>query len=137
MPPTTTTTPHVVLYRALATKVAKSAGAKFTEPFHDLLDAELEARVHGELHDRSWRLKREFLGYKGDAAGRAAVLDAYRWQALVSTLTLYLHGLCCDLELDAAPKQLASRYIRKRLLLLKDMLPPPKGIALFPEELPL
>jgi hypothetical protein len=30
---------------------------------------------------------------------------------------------------------LASRYIRRRLLLLRELLPPPEGFALFPEDL--
>jgi len=54
---------------------------------------------------------------------------------LTDTLTLYLHGLCCDIDIEAGPRQLASRPLRKRLVLLREVLPPPKGIALFPEEI--
>lgn len=127
---------HILLYRTLADKLIDLAGAEFAQPFYDLLDSELDARAHGEIHERAWRFKQELLSYKGERDGKLASLTQYRRQALEDTLTLYLHGLCCDLELEPGPKQLASKLIRKRLLLLKDKLPPPEGVALFPEELP-
>jgi hypothetical protein len=52
------------------------------------------------------------------------------------TLVLYLHGLCCDIDVESGPRQLASRFVRRRLERLRDLLPPPAGVALFPEELP-
>lgn len=127
---------HILLYRTIAGKIIALAGEEFSEPFNALVDSELGVRAHGEVHEKAWRFKQELLSYKGDRASRLAALAKYRTQALEDTLTLYLHGLCCDLELESGPKQLASRYIRKRLLLLKDQLPPPQGVALFPEELP-
>ncbi len=127
---------HILLYRTLAQKLVDLAGDNFAEPFYDLIDSELGARTHGEVHEKAWRFKQELLSFKGDRPARLAMQAKYRKQALEDTLTLYLHGLCCDLELEAGPKQLASKYIRKRLLLLKAQLPPPEGVALFPEELP-
>ena len=56
-------------------------------------------------------------------------------QSFVDTLTLYLHGICCDIDVDTGPRQLPSRYLRKRLVLLEEVYPPPKGYAVFPEEL--
>ena len=58
----------------------------------------------------------------------------YVKQAFVDTLTLYLHGICCDIDVDTGPRQLPSRYLRKRLQTLRDMFPPPEGYAVFPEE---
>jgi hypothetical protein len=55
---------------------------------------------------------------------------------MIDTLTLYLHGLCCDLDVDAGPRQLPSRFLRRRLELLQGMFPPPAGIAVFPEDIP-
>ena len=126
---------HILLYRTLAGKLIDRAGPELAQPFYDQVDSELDARAHGEVHELAWRCKQDLLSYSGDRAGRLAALADYRRQALEDTLTLYLHGLCCDLELEPGPKQLASKYIRKRLLLLKDQLPPPDGVALFPEEL--
>ena len=50
-------------------------------------------------------------------------------------MTLYLHGICCDLDVETGPRQLASRHLRKRLELLEREFPPPSGYAVFPEDL--
>lgn len=126
---------HILLYRCLAKRIVEDAGDEFTAPFNALLHAELEAKAHGEVHEGSWQLKRELLSRPRDAEDRPSLLSQYRAQALEDTLTLYLHGLCCDIDVEAGPKQLASKYMRERLLLLKEQLPPPEGVALFPEDL--
>ena len=59
----------------------------------------------------------------------------YARQAYVDTLTLYLHGLCCDIDVEAGPRQIPSRNLRKRLALLEDAFPPPEGYAVFPEQI--
>lgn len=127
---------HVLLYRNLAEKVISSAGDEFTASFYSMVNGELSHRARGEVYETAWRLKKELLSYQGAATGKAEILARYQRQALEDTLTLYLHGLCCDIDVDAGPKQLPSKLIRNRLQLLKEQLPPPEGIALFPEELP-
>lgn len=127
---------HILLYRSLADKIISVAGDGFCEPFYDMIDSELSRQTRGEVLETSWRLKNDLLSYSGDSEGRADVLERYRRQALEDTLMLYLHGLCCDIHLDEGPMQLPSRLIRNRLNLLRSQLPPPKGVALFPEELP-
>jgi hypothetical protein len=67
------------------------------------------------------------------APGKAVVL--YAQTSFIDTLTLYLHGICCDIDVEPGPRQLPSRHLRKRLKLLQQMLPAPKGYAVFPEEL--
>lgn len=126
---------HILLYRCLAKRIVEDAGEEFTAPFNALLHAELESKAHGEVHEGSWQLKRELLSRQWDAEDRPSLLSQYRAQALEDTLTLYLHGLCCDIDIEAGPKQLASQHMRKRLLLLKEQLPPPDGVTLFPEDL--
>jgi len=59
----------------------------------------------------------------------------YSRQSFVDTLTLYLHGICCDIDVDTGPRQLPSRYLRKRLLVLQELFPAPQGYAVFPEQL--
>jgi hypothetical protein len=59
----------------------------------------------------------------------------YTRQSFSDTLTLYLHGLCCDIDVEPGPRQLASRYLRKRLEVLRQLYPPPDNYSLFPEEL--
>ena len=127
---------HVLLYRNLADKIITLAGEEFSEPFYAMVNSELSKHVRGEVFENAWQLKKEVLCYQGDSKGRAKILARYQRQALEDTLTLYLHGLCCDIDVDAGPKQLPSKLIRARLMLLRSQLPPPKGIALFPEELP-
>ena len=51
------------------------------------------------------------------------------------TLTLYLHGLCCDIDVEPGPRQIASRHLRKRLEYMRSQFAPPDGYAVFPEEL--
>lgn len=121
---------HILLYRGLARLVVERDEGLLT-PFDALVDAEINAKAHGEIDEAAWRLKNEI----AKVGSEAPAWGAYVLQALEDTLTLYLHGLCCDIDLEAGPKQLASKHIRKRLLLLKEHLPPPEGIALFPEEL--
>jgi hypothetical protein len=47
---------------------------------------------------------------------------------------LYLHGICCDIDVETGPRQIASRYLRLRLQLLESLFPPPAGYRVFPEE---
>ena len=127
---------HDVLFGALAEQLVSSSDAAFAAPFHKLVTAELRNRVHGEVGDIAWDLKKNLLGLKSEDRERSELLKSYLNQALRETVALYLHGLCCDIDLRANPKQLASKYIRKRLLVIKDQLPPPAGVGLFPSDLP-
>lgn len=126
---------HVLFYQALASRIIEHADGQLTEMFNLLLDTELKKNARGEVNEFAWLCKKDLLALAADAEERQRCLEAYRAAALADTLALYLHGLCCDIDLDNGPKQLASRYIRLRLHLLKDFLPPPKGVALFPDEL--
>ena len=58
----------------------------------------------------------------------------YFRQAFEDTATLYLHGLCCDIDVETGPRQLPTRYLRKRLELLRQLFPPPTG---FPRISPI
>jgi hypothetical protein len=77
---------------------------------------------------------RRSAGGRGGARGGKAFRD-YARQSFIDTLTLYLHGICCDIDVDTGPRQLPSRYLRRRLLALEELFPPPKGYAVFPEQL--
>ena len=59
----------------------------------------------------------------------------YARQAFEDTLTLYLHGACCDIDVETGPRQMPSRYLRRRLELLIALFPPPEGYAVLPEQL--
>jgi hypothetical protein len=126
---------HYGFFHALAALVAEHMRGESRRRFEDLLREELTGQVHGEIDEKSWRLKEKVVQRRIDHHGRSKSLQEYFQQALIDTLTLYLHGLCCDIDIEAGPRQLASRYIRRRLLLLRELLPPPEGFALFPEDL--
>ena len=69
-------------------------------------------------------------------AGRASAgFRDYARQSFIDTLTLYLHGICCDIDVDTGPRQLPSRYLRRRLLALEELFPPPESYAVFPDQL--
>jgi len=98
-----------------------------------VLRDELSADVHGEVDEPSWRLKQAMRRSQNVRNGKA--FREYARQSFADTLTLYLHGICCDIDVDTGPRQLPSRYLRKRLLLLEELFAPPPGYAVFPEQL--
>lgn len=125
---------HILFYQALAARIVEGSGGEIQAVFNIVLDTELRRNAHGEINEYSWLRKKDLLSLAADAEDRQKYLDEYRSAALADTLTLYLHGLCCDIDLNNGPKQLASKHIRMRLGVLKDLLPPPKGVPLFPDD---
>jgi hypothetical protein len=126
---------HYRFYRAIAELVtAQTHDDKFA-PYVSLIREELTAGIHGEVDEASWRAKQALVrrGAKGGRETRA--FREYSRQSFVDTLTLYLHGICCDIDVETGPRQLPSRFLRKRLRLIREMYAPPEGYAVFPEEL--
>lgn len=127
---------HDALYYELAMLVVDRAKEELTGPFYALIREELKNEVRGEVDDDSWKLKDQLLSRQTDPAKNTKSFRTYAREAMIDTLTLYLHGLCCDLDVEAGPRQLPSRHLRRRLELLRNLFPPPAGIAVFPEDLP-
>lgn len=125
---------HYRLYRRLSALIADKWDAATADAFRTLIKSELEASVHGEVDDDSWRAKQNLLRKTLNATRNSKALTDYVRQSFIDTLTLYLHGICCDIDVETGPRQLPSRYLRKRLGLLKSFYPPPKGYAVFPED---
>jgi hypothetical protein len=125
---------HYRFFRAVAEQVADQEKPEAKSRFHGLLKEEITARAHGEVDEESWQakqaLERRDKGVRRDSKS----FRTYARAAFVDTLTLYLHGICCDIDVDPGPRQLASRWLRKRLQLLKELYPPPKGYSVFPED---
>ncbi len=124
---------HYCFYRLLATVLADQWSEEVESRYSQVLREELSADVHGEVDEPSWRLKQGVRRSRSSASRRA--FRDYIRQSFIDTLTLYLHGLCCDIDVETGPRQLPSRYLRKRLMALEEMFPPPKGYAVFPEQL--
>jgi hypothetical protein len=126
---------HYRLYRRLATIVAENWPSKVATSYTALIQEELNGSVHGEVDDEAWQAKQLLRRRQSVNAKRPnPVFEAYVKQSFVDTLTLYLHGICCDIDVETGPRQLPSRYLRKRLNLLKTLYPPPAGYAVFPED---
>lgn len=127
---------HYQFYRHLAMLAAEMAPPELVSPYQGLIREELNLQVHGEVDDeRSWQLKQAFLRRRSQVRRDSKEFREYATQSYVDTLTLYLHGICCDIDVEPGPRQLPSRHLRRRLKLLREQFPPPAGYAVFPEEL--
>src|SRR5271156_1066582 len=124
---------HYRFYHLLATLMGDHWTNEVETAFGRVLLEELNADAHGEVDEPSWRLKQALRRTKAGRSSKA--FREYARQSFVDTLTLYLHGICCDIDVDTGPRQLPSRYLRRRLLALEELFPPPNGYAVFPEQL--
>lgn len=125
---------HYRLYRRLAALVAEKWSAEAVSSYKAVIREELTASVHGEVDDESWQAKQSLLRRQANVKRESPLFADYVRQSFIDTLTLYLHGICCDIDVETGPRQLPSRYLRKRLNLLKSLYPPPSGYAVFPED---
>lgn len=126
---------HYVFYRALATLMVNALAEEARERFCGLLRQELREGVAGEVDQAGWELKQSIRRRQKKFVRDSKLFRDYARQAFIDTLTLYLHGICCDIDVEAGPRQLPSRHLRKRLKLLFELFPPPQGHAVFPEQL--
>ncbi len=125
---------HYRLYRRLSTLVADNWSPEASSTYKALLREELTGSVHGEVDDDSWQAKQTLLRRQTNAKRESPLFEDYARQSFIDTLTLYLHGICCDIDVETGPRQLPSRYLRKRLNALKALYPPANGYAVFPED---
>jgi len=132
---------HYRFYHLLASVLGERWSEDIETRYGRIVREEFNADAHGEVDEPSWRLKQGLRRSKNGAAGggsgtaAAKTFRAYARQSFIDTLTLYLHGICCDIDVDTGPRQLPSRYLRKRLMALEELFPPPSGYAVFPEQL--
>ncbi|MBV8553768.1 MAG: hypothetical protein JOY54_20910 [Acidobacteriaceae bacterium] len=125
---------HYRLYRRLAALVADKWSTEAAAKYKAMIREELTNSVHGEVDDESWQAKQTLLRRQSNVNRDSPLFSEYVRQSFIDTLTLYLHGICCDIDVETGPRQLPSRYLRKRLNLLKSLYPPPSGYAVFPED---
>jgi hypothetical protein len=124
---------HYHFYHLLAALVADQWSDEARSKYTELIRAELETSVHGEVDEGSWNLKQTLL-HRGTGARRdTRTFREYVKQSFIDTMTLYLHGICCDIDVETGPRQIQSRALRKRLQLLESLFPPPTGYNVFPE----
>ena len=126
---------HYQFYNALAGLIAEGWPQEIQDRFFRAIREELNAEVHGEVDEKSWHLKQALLRRQKNVRKETKLFRDYARQAFQDTLTLYLHGTCCDIDVEMGPRQMASRYLRRRLELLISVYPPPEGYAVLPEQL--
>jgi hypothetical protein len=126
---------HYQLYSALSSLVAERWPRDAQERFYRNIREELSADVHGEVDERSWHLKQALQRRQTNVRKETKLFRDYARRAFEDTLTLYLHGTCCDIDVETGPRQMPSRYLRRRLELLISIFPPPDGYAVLPEQL--
>lgn len=126
---------HYQFYSALAALVAEHWPEEAQERFYRTIREELSAEVHGEVDEASWHLKQALLRRQTNVRRETKLFREYARRAFEDTLTLYLHGTCCDIDVETGPRQMPSRYLRRRLELLMALFPPPDGYAVLPEQL--
>ncbi len=126
---------HYQFYNVLAAVVADRWALDVQERFFRTLREELSAEVHGEVDEKSWHLKQALLRRQTNVRKETKLFREYARQAFEDTLTLYLHGTCCDIDIETGPRQMPSRYLRRRLELFLSLFPAPEGYAVLPEQL--
>lgn len=126
---------HYLFYHALSVLLADRLESEALDRFASLLKEELRARVHGEIDEEGWNLKQALFERQADPRRDTKLFRSYARQSAIDTLTLYMHGVCCDIDIETGPRQLPSRYLRKRLQYWQETLPPPAGYAVFPDEI--
>jgi hypothetical protein len=125
---------HYRFYHLVSELVADHYNDEARRAWNGLLREELSAKANGEVDEESWTRKQKLQRRQGSAKHDVKLFEDYSKQAFIDTMTLYLHGICCDIDVETGPRQLPSRYLRKRLQLLRSQYPPPEGYAVFPEE---
>jgi hypothetical protein len=126
---------HYRFYQMLATLMGDRWSPKAEMLYSQLLRDELNNSVHGEVDEESWRGKQALLRRQANVRRETKLFRDYARLSFIDTLTLYLHGVCCDIDVETGPRQLPSKYLRNRLNLLYTLYPPPEGYAVFPEHL--
>jgi hypothetical protein len=125
---------HYRFYHVLATLAGNLWSEEAQIRYCSLLREELNAAVHGEVDEESWHTKQALLRRQTNVRKETKAFRDYARQSFIDTLTLYLHGICCDIDVETGPRQLPSRHLRKRLNMLFGIFPPPSGYAVFPEH---
>jgi hypothetical protein len=126
---------HYSFYGSLARLIVDRVDDQVLARFIGQLRNEFGQNVHGEVDEESWQLKQGLMHRHRVPRTDTRAFREYARQSLADTLTLYLHGICCDIDVEPGPRQLPARHLKKRLLVLRECFPPPAGLAVFPEEL--
>ncbi|MCX6622418.1 MAG: hypothetical protein NTY38_15405 [Acidobacteria bacterium] len=126
---------HYRFFHAIATLMSDRWSEEARTRYASIVREELATHVHGEVDEESWQMKQALLRRQSTFRRDTKAFRDYVRQSFTDTLTLFLHGICCDIDVETGPRQLPSRHLRKRLDGLAEIFPPGKGYAVFPEDL--
>lgn len=128
---------HYWLFQSMASLGRSVIREDELSAFATLVFDELSRATRGEVDEQSLQLKLKLQRRQHLPGRNTKLMRQYIVQALEDTLTLYLHGLCCDIDVEPGPRQLGTRYLRKRLELLAEIFPPNSGYQVFPPPAPV
>ena len=122
---------HQIFFNTLAHLLTRKLDKAEEKRYADLLSAEFDENVNGEVDEPSWELKQALPA----VSKRGKPFREYALQSFTDTMTLYMHGICCDIDVEPGPRQVPSRWLRKRIEALYEMFPPPGNRPVLPEHL--
>lgn len=127
---------HQIFFNTLAHLLTRKLDKVQERRYTDLLSTEFDEHVNGEVDEPSWEMKQGLPAANGDRANRRSKpFRQYALQSFTDTMTLYMHGICCDIDVEPGPRQVPSRWLRKRIEALYEMFPPPNNRPVLPEHL--
>ncbi len=128
---------HEIFFNTIAHLLSRRVGREAQGRYAALLVTEIEQRVSGEVDDPSWERKQGLPRRTADdrPSTKSKLFREYVAQSFTDTMTLYMHGICCDIDVETGPQKMPSRWLRKRLEALYEMFPPPNGRPVLPEHL--
>lgn len=126
---------HYNLFSTIASLAWDVAKPEVRQSWSRLIKDEIHRGVHGEIDEISWQRKNELLAKQSQPSRESKLLRAYLRASYIDTMTLFLHGICCDIDVEPGPRQIPGVEIRRRLEALRSFYPLGEGFALFPEEL--
>jgi len=109
--------------------------AQELDRYSQLLEAELQSGVHGEIDEESFTAKRQVSGSRFRRRLSHEHFDHFRDVSFVSTAAEYMHGLWHDVQIRVGGDHLPVPELRRRMILMSEMFPPNEGYQVFSEEL--
>ncbi len=128
---------HQIFFNTLAHLLSRHVDKELQGKYASLLLTEIEERVNGEVDEASWQRKQDLprRGNENKPNTNSKLFREYVAQSFADTMSLYMHGICCDIDVETGPRQMPSRWLRKRLETLYALFPPPNGRPVLPEHL--
>ena len=111
----------------------ETAGPGERQAYWNLLAAEIETGVPGEIDEDALREKRLLLSSRISARSRRR-FERYSQASFAGTVAEYIHCLWHEVTLRTGPEHLPAPWLRRRLEMLARWFPPGRGYRLFPRN---